>query len=169
MDTSDLEFTPEDDAAIREHHALGKSQKEIGQAIGRNQPSISRRMKQLGLLTRTAKFAAANDETRERLAHERGLLAAQALADAVNLRERIWDSYEVVISTPTGPQSVVMDLPDAKAVSDFANAVNKLALTHENMTRMGAGKATDMAKSMLHKVQNDLAKYAAEYEEGTEQ
>lgn len=161
------EWTPEADAILREHHALGSSQKVTAQALGGDcqQNDVSRRMKRLGLLARTQKFAAANDETRERLAHERGLLAAQALADAVNLRERIWDTYQVIVSTPTGPVVETLDLPDAKAVSDFANAVNKLALTHENMTRMGAGKATDMAKSMLHKVQNDLAKYAAEYEE----
>ena len=161
------EWTPEADAILREHHALGSSQKVTAAAIAPDctQVDVSRRMKRLGLLARTQKFAAANDETRERLAHERGLLAAQALADAVNLRERIWDTYDFIASGPNGPEKVSLDLPDAKAVSDFANAVNKLALTHENMTRMGAGKATDMAKSMLHKVQNDLAKYAAEYEE----
>lgn len=166
-----MEWTPEADAILREHHALGSSQKVTADAIGGDcqQKDVSRRMKRLGLLARTQKFAAANDETRERLAHERGLLAAQALADAVNLRERIWDTYDVVVNTPDGPRVETLDLPDAKAVSDFANAVNKLALTHENMTRMGAGKATDMAKSMLHKVQNDLAKYATKWEEGTEQ
>lgn len=165
------EWTPEADAILREHHALGSSQKVTAAAISPDcgQHEVSRRMKRLGLLARTQKFAAANDETRERLAHERGLLAAQALADAVNLRERIWDTYDVVVNTPDGPRVETLDLPDAKAVSDFANAVNKLALTHENMTRMGAGKATDMAKSMLHKVQNDLAKYAAEYEQEVDQ
>lgn len=50
-----MEWTPEADAILREHHALGSSQKVTAQAIGGDcqQNDVSRRMKRLGMLART--------------------------------------------------------------------------------------------------------------------
>ena len=161
-----MEWTPEADAILREHHALGSSQKATADAIGGDcrQTDVSRRMKRLGLLARTQKFAAANDETRERLALGRNNLAEAVLADAVALRERIWDEYTYYASGPNGPELVTLDVPDAKAVADFTNAVNKMVMTLDNLTRMNAGKSAEDAKSVLNQVQADLAKFAETYE-----
>ncbi|WP_230594155.1 hypothetical protein [Rhodococcoides fascians] len=121
-------------------------------------------MKRLGLLARSQKFAAANEETRERLALQRAELAEAVLADAINLRERIWTEYTYYEKGPNGPELVTLDVPDAKAVSDFTNAVAKMIWTLDNLTRMGAGRNTEQAKSMLIQMQEALLK-AVEAEE----
>lgn len=161
-----MEWTPEADATLRELNALGKSQKEIAEALGDCiQPRVSRRLKQLGILAaRPQKFAAANTETRERLAAARATFAEAILNDAIELRQRLWEEYTYYASGPNGPELVTLDVPDAKAVADFTTAVNKLVSTLENLTRMGAGKSVDNAKSVLTQVQNDLAKFADQYE-----
>lgn len=160
-------WTPESDAIMREYHALGKSQTETAEAIGDGctQTEVSREMKRCGLLARSHKFAAANDETRERLALARAQLAEAILTDAINLRERIWDEYTYYERGPDGPELVTLDVPDAKAVSDFTNAVAKMIWTLDNLTRMGAGRNTEQAKSMLIQMQEALLK-AVEAEDG---
>lgn len=159
------EWTPEQEATLREHHAKGQSQTNIAHIIGCTQPDISRHAKQLGLLwTTNTATTAMNQATRDKSAQARAQLADAVLADAIALRERIWDQYTVIVQTPAGPQTEVLDLPDAKAVAEFTNAVERLIKTHENLTRMGAGKSTDHAKSMLVQMQEALLK-AVEAEE----
>lgn len=160
------EWTPEQEATLREHHAKGHSQTLTATIIGCTQPDISRKARTLGLLWNNGKTAAANQAQRDLSAQARAQLADAVLADAIALRERIWDQYTVIVSTPVGPQTEVLDLPDAKAVAEFTNAVERLIKTHENLTRMGAGKSTDHAKSMLVQMQEALLK-AVEAEEET--
>ncbi|MBM4514621.1 hypothetical protein GS438_18980 [Rhodococcus hoagii] len=66
------------------------------------------------------------------------------------------EEYEIIVSTRAGIERKTPELPDAKAVSDFSNAVQKLVATHENLTRLGAGSSADHAKSMLMKMQEAL-------------
>ncbi|NKR79444.1 hypothetical protein GS491_19105 [Rhodococcus hoagii] len=147
------ELTPEREAAIREGHALGRSQADIARELEIPQPIVSRWAKRLGIVwTISPNVAAMNDRTRERIAAGRALLAEKALAHALNLSDRIWEEYEVYISTPAGIERKTLELPDAKAVSDFSNAVQKLVATHENLTRLGAGSSADHAKSMLNQL-----------------
>lgn len=161
------EWTPDQDATLREHHAQGNTQTHIANTIGCTQPDISRRAKQLGLLWHiNTATAAMNQVTRDKSAQARAQLADAVLADAIALRERIWDQYTVIVQTPAGPQTEVLELPDAKAVAEFTNAVERLIKTHENLTRMGAGKSTDHAKSMLVQMQEALLA-AVEAEEET--
>ena len=162
------ELTPEHEAAIREGHAIGRSQADISRDLGIPQQVVSRWAKRLGLLWNISpNVAAMNDKIRERIAHNRAILAEAAIADAIALRERIWDQYEVITSTPAGPERTTLDLPDAKAVSDFAAAVQRLVATHDNLTRMGAGSSADHAKSMLMQMQEALL-HAVEAEERAE-
>ncbi|MBM4518364.1 hypothetical protein GS435_02775 [Rhodococcus hoagii] len=147
------DLTPEREATIREGHALGRSQADIARELEIPQPIVSRWAKRLGIVwTISPNVAAMNDKTRERIAAGRALLAEKALAHALNLSDRIWEEYEVYISTPAGIERKTLELPDAKAVSDFSNAVQKLVATHENLTRMGAGSSADHAKSMLNQL-----------------
>ena len=160
------EWTPEHEATLREHHALGHTQTHTANLIGCTQPDISRKARKLGLLWNNGQTAAANQKQRDLSALARAQLADALLADAIALRERIWDQYTVIVSTPLGPQTQVLDIPDAKAVSDFTNAVERLIKSHENLTRMGAGKSTDHAKSMLVQMQEALLKAVEAEEEG---
>lgn len=162
------ELTPDIESAIRTGHALGKSQAAIAAEIDIPQPIVSRLAKRLGLIwTLTPNIDAMIDKNRQRLTLARQHLADAALADAINIRERLWDQYEVIVSTPEGPSRETLDLPDAKAVADFTNAINKLAMTHDNMTRLGSGTAADQAKSMLVQMQRKLLE-AVEAEEESE-
>ncbi|NKU46771.1 hypothetical protein GS897_20625 [Rhodococcus hoagii] len=157
------ELTPEREAAIREGHALGRSQADIARELEIPQPIVSRWAKRMGLLwSISPNVQAMNDKVRERIALERALLAEAAIADAKAIRERIWDEYEIVASTPAGPQRMTLDLPDAKAVGDFASAVQKLVMTHDNLTRMGAGSSADHAKSMLNQLMEQARRLVSE-------
>lgn len=157
------ELTPDLEATIREGHATGRSQAAIAEAAGIKQSEVSRLAKRLGLIWHISpNLAAAHERTRDRIAAARAALAEQALADALSIRERIWDQYTVYLGTPDGPREVTLDLPDAKAVSDFTAAVERLVKTHENLTRLGAGTDTDTAKSTLAKMHDVLTALAAD-------
>lgn len=162
------ELTPAIESAIRQGHALGHTQSNIADVLGdgTTQQMVSRWAKRLGLIwdTVNAGAIAAAERNRERIAAGRAQLAEQALADALNLRERIWDQYTVIGNTMDGPVEHVMDLPDAKAVSDFAKAIDKLVLTHENLTRLGAATSASAAASVLAEMQAALEQFAAEDE-----
>ncbi|OZC62347.1 hypothetical protein CH267_02080 [Rhodococcus sp. 06-621-2] len=160
------QLTPAIESAIRQGHALGHSQASIADTLGHTQQSVSRWAKRLGLIwdTVNAGAIAAAERNRERIAAGRAQLAEQALADAINLRERIWDQYVVIGNSIAGPVEHVMELPDAKAVSDFAKAIDKLILTHENLTRLGAATSASAAASVLAEMQAALEKFAAEDE-----
>jgi hypothetical protein len=163
------ELTPELESAIRTGHALGKSQADIARSLTMKQTDISRLAKRMGILWNVSpNVAAMTDKVRERIASQRAHLAEAALADAIALRERIWDTYEMVVSTPAGPERLTLDLPDAKAVSEFSKAVENLIKTHENMTRLGAMTSAAAAASVLAEMQTALEKIAAEDEGGDE-
>lgn len=160
------QLTPAIESSIRQGHALGHTQGNIADVLGTTQQQVSRWAKRIGLVwdTVNAGAIAAAERNRERIAAGRAQLAEQALADAINLRERIWDEYTVIGNSMAGPVEFVMDLPDAKAVSDFAKAIDKLILTHENLTRLGAATSASAAASVLAEMQEALEKFAAEDE-----
>lgn len=161
-----IEWTPAQDSRIREGHARGESIHHIGEDMGLNKGHISRRMKALGLVgaQQSPSLAAATQTTRDRLAAEREHLATLAIADALNIRERIWDEYEVVVNTPDGPRREILELPDAKAVSEFVAAMERLVKTHENLERIGSARSSDIAKAALTEMQHALQKLTTETE-----
>ncbi|MFI8567327.1 hypothetical protein ACIGGF_12265 [Rhodococcus sp. NPDC078407] len=163
-DTPPTELTDVMQSAIRTAHAEGLSQLQIAKQLGVPQPNISRWSKRMGLLWDSKRTVAANDAARERIKAARFELAEQFLADVKSIRERFWSEYTMVVNTPTGPQRVYLDLPDAKGVADIAAGIERLVKAHENLTRLGGGSNQDHAKSMLMQLQNDLAKYAIENE-----
>lgn len=165
IDTTPTELTDVIQSAIRTAHAEGLSQSQIAKRIGVPQPNISRWSKRMGLLWDSGRTVAANDAARERIKAARFELAEQFLADVKSIRERFWSEYTMVVNTPAGPQRVYLDLPDAKGVADIAAGIERLVKAHENLTRLGGGSNQDHAKSMLMQLQNDLAKFAADFEE----
>lgn len=162
--TPPAELTDVMQSAIRTAHAEGLSQLQIAKRIGVPQPSISRWSKRMGLLWDSGRTVAANDAARERIKAARFELAEQFLADVTSIRERFWSEYTMVVNTPNGPTRVLLDLPDAKGVADIAAGIERLVKAHENLTRLGGGSNQDHAKSMLMRLQSDLAKLAAENE-----
>jgi hypothetical protein len=157
------EWTPEQDSTLREHHARGASLATISQHLDNlNVGYISRRMKRLGLTPNGRTAEAATQATRDRLAAQREQLAALVLADALNLRERIWDEYVVIANSPDGPREITLDLPDAKAVAEFTAAVDRLITTHANLERIGAARSSDVARAALTKMQEALEELARE-------
>lgn len=151
-----IEWTPQQDSTLRELHARGQSVGDIAQELDLNRGHVSRRMKLHGLIPNNP-TPAATDAVKEKLGAQREHLAALALADALNLRDRIWDEYEIIANTPAGPMKMTLDLPDAKAVADFTNAIGNLVKTHENLERIGKARIADVAKSNLNTLFDKLA------------
>lgn len=163
------ELTPEREATIREGHALGRSQADIARELEVPQPIVSRWAKRIGLhWSISPNVQAMNDKVRERIALRRAELAEALLNDAIAIRERLWDSYELVVSTPTGPERLTLDIPDAKAASDLTAAVDRLLKSHENLTRMGAGQSANQVASVLAQMQAGLEAFAQAYEKQQE-
>lgn len=163
------ELTPELEAAIREGHARGDSYVTISEATGQTAQNIGRLIKKIGLLPWTyGQTAAANEKQRERAVQQRAALADALLADAVAIRERLWDQYEMVVPTPAGPQRMHVDIPDAKATADLTAAIERLLKSHENLMRMGAGQSVRAAQSVLVQMQEALARIAAHEDEEAE-
>lgn len=164
-DTTPIELTDVIQSAIRTAHAEGLSQLQIAKRVGVPQPNISRWSKRMGLVWNTGRTAEANQAARERITANRLLLAEQLIADVLSLRERFWSEYTMVVGTPTGPQRVYLDIPDAKAVADIASAIERLVKAHDNLSRLGASAGVDHAKSMLVQMQVSLARFAADFED----
>lgn len=151
-----IEWTPDLDSQLREHVAQGKTIRSLAEAWGVNHGHVSRRAKRLGLLLQTKANNGVTETNRERLAEARERLAEAAIADALAIRERLWDEYEVVIMTPNGPEHSTLDLPDAKATAEFTASIERLIKTHEQLERIGSARSSEVAKSAIMKLQDDL-------------
>lgn len=159
-----IEWTPDKDSALREHVAGGGSLTALAAEWGVNKSHLSRRAKRLGLILHTTSNGA-GERTRERLTAAREQLAAALVADAMAIRKRIWDEYEVIVTGPNGPEHVTLDLPDAKAVADFTAAVERALKAHEQLERIGSARSSEVAKSAILKLQDDLQRMAADLED----
>ncbi|MFC9788734.1 hypothetical protein [Rhodococcus sp. NPDC127528] len=151
-------LTPEVQSKIREGHAAGRSLNSIAKELDINPSNVSRWAKREGLIWSGTPHA--STVVRERLAYNRLLLAEAALADALAIRERLWDKHEVVVSSPAGPQRVTLDLPDAKATAEYAAAVERLVKTHSVMSDFAGGSLVDHAKSTLDLLMTQMTQWA---------
>lgn len=163
--TGRAELTSEIESSIRVLHAEGLTQGQIARRLDIARPNISRWSKRLGLLWTDTRTSAASSATRQLLEHKRMQIAERLLADVEAIRERLWEQYEVLMNTPTGPTRMTLDLPDAKAIADISSAVERLVKSHDHLARLGRGVDVDQAKSMLSQMQQQLSTYAASYEE----
>ena len=147
-------LTGEMETRIREGHAAGESLNSIARALEVNPATVSRWAKREGLLWTGVPYAAT--VVKERIAFNRLKLAEAALADALAIRERLWAEHTVLVNTPEGPQQVVMEIPDAKAVADYSKAIERLAKSHELLSGMTDATGVEHAKSVLTQMQDVL-------------
>lgn len=149
------DWTPDEDSRLREIHTQGHTYRATADALTERgidvtHQQVAHRCRQLGLLPNNIVAQTANDERRERILAHREQLAEELLADALNLRARIWEPYEVIVP---GIGLEEMNLPDARAVSDFANAVDKFLAGIQKIENLGGNRTADAAKSMIAKLQ----------------
>lgn len=152
------DLTPVQESQIRGWNAEGKTLTYCVQRFAELYPDenwplhkLSRACKRIGMLWSGANpgiAAMAEREAAKRMLM-RSELANAMLADAIALRERIWEQYTIVAATKNGLETVELDLPDAKAVSDFAKATESLVKSHANLSLLGEGQGRDLAASML--------------------
>ncbi len=136
----------DDEPEIRRLHAEGLSQGQTARELGLDRPSLSRWSKRHGLLWGPTPAGAASQA--ERLRAQRQHLAEQALADALHLRERLWDNTMENVVTKDGVEQVPLDLPTARMVSDLASAIEKLTRVAEHAAD-AAESGTEDKRSML--------------------
>ncbi|MET9329487.1 hypothetical protein [Tsukamurella sp. NPDC003166] len=156
------DWTPDEDSRLREIHAQGHSYRgtadilDADHGIDVTHQQVAHRCKQLGLLPNLVRRDTANDERRERILAFREQLAEELLADALHMRERIWDEYEVIVPGMDGPRTVTLDIPDAKAAESFVGAVDKLIGAVAKIENLGGNRTADTAKSMIAKLQRGI-------------
>lgn len=141
----------ETESKLRGWNAEGKTLTWCAQQMGWELSKASRICKRLGLLwdgNNPGTRAMADREARK-MATLRTQLANQLLADAIALRERIWEEYTIVAVTKDGLDTIDLELPDAKAVADFTKAVDSLVKSHTNLAILGQANGQDLAASML--------------------
>lgn len=148
-------FTEDEESFIREHHAKGESMSSIGRALGISAPDMSRGCKRIGLIWMNQNYKT-TQAVKDRLAYGRAMLAEQLLNDALEMRTRLYEEYEVIVVTRDGVEHTTLDLPDAKAVSDFTKAVNLMIKTHADLENIGAASSADYARSMLGQLKSAL-------------
>lgn len=151
------EWTPEQDSALRETHARGGSITDAMNATGMNRRQVWQRTRLFGLTPNNYRPEKTIEAAQKALAERRANLADQALADCEGLRERIWDQYEMVVNGPNGPERITLDIPDAKAVREFAGAIKDLARVHEDLERIGKMRSADVQKSNINVLFDNLA------------
>lgn len=150
--------TDDDEADIRRLNAEGLSQTETARRLGLDRPALSRWSRRRGLSWWAAPAEAVASHA-ERMRLRRLELADAALNDAIELRMRLWDNMTEHFVTRDGVESVTYELPPARMVSDFANAIERLTRVSENLARDGAGH-TEHAKSMLGQLGEQLRSIA---------
>ncbi|WP_395704546.1 hypothetical protein [Rhodococcus ruber] len=160
MALAGLTLTPDQESRVREGHACGRTLRSIARDLDISPHALSRWCKRHGMVWTGAPAAA--EVVRQRLEASRLQLAEQALADAINLRQRIWEEHTVVVNTPSGPQEFTLDLPDAKAVAAYAAAIDRLIKSHVALSGFAAVSATDHAKSTLNKMHDVLTALVAD-------
>lgn len=160
----------ETESQLRSWNAEGKTLTWCAQQMNWELSKASRICKRLGLLwdgNNPGMRAMADRESRK-MATLRTQLANQLLADAIALRERIWEEYTIVAVTKDGLDTIDLDLPDAKAVADFTKAVDSLVKSHTNLAILGQANGQDLAASMLGQLFQMVKEAVSEAEGDTE-
>lgn len=160
------EWTPEQEATLRRLHADGHSYGHIAGVLDCNVRFVAQRAARFGLTPNHGRNEVAIEAVRDKIAGRRIALAEAALSDAINIRERIWDQYTVIANGPNGPERFEMDLPDAKAVREFASAIRDLIRVHEDLERIGKATAADVQKSTLNVFMDNLKAVLAKDNDG---
>jgi hypothetical protein len=142
---------PDQEAQFRAWNAEGKTLTWCAEQFDLSLAHASRIGKRLGLLWsgNNPGMQAMADRERQKVATLRTALSAALLADAIALRERIWETYDVVAVTREGLDTIELELPDAKAVADFTKAVDSLVKSHTNLSVLGEAQGRDIVASML--------------------
>jgi transposase-like protein len=83
----------------------------------------------------------------------RAEISAALLADSGRLRERMWQPSEQLL--PSG-QIITLELPPARDVRDFAQAIQSNMRTHMEQDRHDSALGHDDAKSMLAGISEGL-------------
>ncbi len=155
------QLTDEQADEVRAAHARGESQTSIARRLGIERSTISRWSKREGLVwagipTEATKAA------KERIDQARTQLAEAALADALAIRQRLWDEHTMVVNTPAGPQRVTLDLPDAKAVAEYAAAIERCTKVHEHLAPYLDRTNLAHVKGVLQETHELLIRFASE-------
>lgn len=146
---------------VRAGHARGESQTAISKRLGIERSTISRWAKREGLIW-TGVPTAATEAAKERIRSARVALAEAALADALAIRQRLWERHTVIVGSPMGPQRVVLKLPDAKATAEYAAAIERCTKVHEHLAPYLDQHNLAQAKSVLGELHDALVKLVAE-------
>lgn len=158
------QLTDEQADEVRAAHARGESQTSIARRLGIERSTISRWSKREGLIwagipTEATKAA------KERIDQARTQLAEAALADALAIRQRLWDEHTMVVNTPSGPQRVTLDLPDAKAVAEYAAAIERCTKVHQHLAPYLDRTNLDHVKGVLQETHELLVRFASEVDD----
>jgi Helix-turn-helix domain len=109
---------------IRQLHARGLTCGQIAAELGRNKSTITRQCRALGLSFDRSQVKAAT-EAKVADAKSRRAEAVRVLMDDFHrIRERAWSAYEVVMSSGTGVETVLLDRPPAQDTRAFYTAMS---------------------------------------------
>jgi transposase-like protein len=142
-------LTPEERDRIVQLAADGMSRNDIVRETGRAAGTVTKVVRDAGGgFDRTATVAATKAKQVDAKAR-RAALKLNLLADAEQLRLRLWEPAEVVLSTPKGPARVTLDLPPARDARDIMGAVQAAVRSHVDLDRLDVSDGAENAKSML--------------------
>lgn len=167
--SSRARLSEEQAAAVRQGNAEGRSLRSIARDIGADPATVSRWAKREGLLwPRAERTAAASEAVAIRLAEQRQDLAERALADALAMRERLWEPGIEHIATAGGVEEIETDLPSPRAVRDLADAIERLTRVAENAAHLSDTARIADARSMLGRLSAQIGEYVDALDDGAD-
>lgn len=154
------DYLTDDEAdLVRARHAEGCSLRSIARELDVSPSSLGRWARREGLPWDASRTKAATDATRARLLAQRQQLAESVLADAIELRKRLWDNETQYFPTRDGHEEVVTDLPSARSVEALTSAIERLVRVSEHHGHLTDEERTGEARSMLAKLSEQIGEY----------
>ncbi|MGW5521684.1 hypothetical protein [Gordonia sp. NPDC003950] len=153
--------TENDRRAILACRDRGLSQSATARELGLSQPGLSRWSKREGISWAQAP-SPATEVQRERLRQARRDLAEQTMADALEIRKRLWGKGIQHVATRDGVETIETDLPSARDVADLATAVERLVRVSAHADALDAADSIPDQVSMLGLVRLQMAAYVAQ-------
>lgn len=142
----------DDRAGFLRLHEEGHPVRAIARQTGWSHATVSRHLTRMGADTDRAGTTEATTARIRVLNAQRLDRAEDLMRDIEDLRHRIWDRYDVVVSGPDGPATVHLDEPPLKEQADGFRAIEAMVRTINTLIDSIGDDAADEGKSTINRL-----------------
>jgi hypothetical protein len=148
-----MAWNADDDARLRELHALGWSTRRIADEMGYSKTEVARHGNQLGLEWNRARTAAATQAKVVDNKARRAALTSALLDDVEKIRGKFWAPYTFVAGSKDGPAVLDLPEPDAASLRNYVTSAAVLIDKHVALAKVdqdgGRAQALSLVEAMV--------------------